>query len=84
MATNSSGLRFSSVCVSLRSGREIRLDVVVEVLRGKEGEGEVREVKMLQVSSSVMCSYTLSTIIRGHSFTISHQRHNYMLPAGVK
>ena len=39
VVTNSSAVRFNSVCVSLRRGREIRLDVVVDVLNG-EGERE--------------------------------------------
>ena len=41
VVTNSSAVRFNSVCVSLRRGREIRLDVVIDVLNGEgEGEGE--------------------------------------------
>ena len=36
VATSSSELRFNSVCVSLLSGSVNRLDVVVEILGGRE------------------------------------------------
>ena len=56
VVTNSSAVRFNSVCVSLRRGREIRLDVVVDVLngeeereRGREREGEREEEESIYI-----------------------------------